>query len=94
MPLGWAHYFMLAQFLLLGLVVLVPFRIALGTIGIMVISQTSYVRSITNAEPQFFFPDIVVSVPIIFLALVVVVTMGLKQQRQAENPRRSIVPAE
>ena len=94
MPLGWAHYFILAQLLMPGMVVLMPTRIALAVLALFVFTQTKYLRAMTNAEPHYVYWDIIISVPLLFLILVVVLTTAWRRSETRAPSASGAMPAE
>jgi len=94
MPLGWAHYFIMAQLLLPGMIVLMSPRIAVPVLAVFVFSQTKYLRAITNSEPHFVYWDIIISVPVLFLILVVLLATARRHPAARAEKTAGALPAE
>lgn len=94
MPLGWAHYFILAQLLMPGMVVLMPTRVAVPVVALYVFTQTKYLRAITNAEPHYVYWDTIISVPLLFLMLAVVLATAWRHQKTRTRAVSGAMPAE
>jgi len=69
-PLGWAHYYLLALFLLPGVLVVMPLRRAMTLLQIVWVTLSVPFQSLFFDVALPFYPQILIMVPVFLAALV------------------------